>query len=67
MGRGFSEEEAKCRVDAQAPVAEAERQADYIVYNDRDLEDTRRQVKEVYSRLKEEARGGEGMMPGGRE
>ncbi|MBU2489333.1 MAG: dephospho-CoA kinase [Proteobacteria bacterium] len=57
VGRGFNQEEAVCRVDAQPPVSEAEKHADYVIRNNGGLEETRKQVEEVYGRLKEEARG----------
>lgn len=56
---GFSEEEAKARLKAQLPVAEKMRRADYVIYNDGSLEETKRQAQKLYSMLKEMAKSGQ--------
>lgn len=50
--RGFNEEEARARIDAQAPLEEKLKYADFIIYNDGPLEDTRKQVAEIYLKLR---------------
>ncbi|OAT81305.1 dephospho-CoA kinase [Desulfotomaculum copahuensis] len=55
LGRGFNREEAQKRIDAQDPLSEKLKFADYVVYNDGSLEETERQVKEIYGRLQADA------------
>jgi len=52
-GRGFSREEAQKRIAAQAPLEEKLQFADYVIYNDGPLAETERQVKEIYTRLRQ--------------
>lgn len=52
---GFSEEEARGRLKAQLPVTEKMRRADFVIYNEGSLEETRRQAQRMYSMLKEMA------------
>lgn len=50
---GMTAEEALRRVDAQMPLEEKLGYADYVIDNDGSIEDTLRQVKEVYAALKQ--------------
>ncbi|MBW1988573.1 MAG: dephospho-CoA kinase [Deltaproteobacteria bacterium] len=56
MGRGFTEKEAKSRVDAQAPPEDAEKHADYLIKNNGTLAELKTRVREVYAELEREAR-----------
>lgn len=56
-GRGLSAEDARKRIAAQMPLQEKEKFADFIIHNDGSIEDTRRQVEEIYRRLCREAKG----------
>jgi dephospho-CoA kinase len=51
LGRGFNREEALKRINAQAPPGEKMKWADFVIYNDGCLEETRKQVEEVYRQL----------------
>ena len=51
MGRGFSEDQARARVAAQVPVSETEKCGDFIIRNNGALEETRKQVEEVFRSL----------------
>ncbi len=53
---GSSEEEARARIAAQMPLEEKTRLADYVIDNNGTLEDTRKQVKELYLHLLERER-----------
>ncbi|MBM3133101.1 MAG: dephospho-CoA kinase [Chloroflexi bacterium] len=55
-GRGLSNEAARKRIAAQMPIHEKERYADFIIRTDGSIEDTRRQVDEVYGQLCKQAR-----------
>ena len=48
----LTRDEAMKRVDAQMPLEEKRRRATYIIDNDGSLEDTRRQVEELYKELR---------------
>jgi len=48
---GLTEEEARARVDAQAPLADKLAAADYVIDNEGSLEDTKRQVRDVWEAL----------------
>lgn len=48
---GLTEEEARLRIAAQLPIAEKARRADHVVRTDGTLEDTERQVWELYEAL----------------
>lgn len=50
---GMTAYDAQLRVDAQMPLEEKLGYADYVIDNDGSLEDTLRQVKEVYAALKQ--------------
>ena len=46
-----SDAEARLRINAQLPIAEKVRRADYVIRTDAGLADTKRQVQEVYRRV----------------
>jgi dephospho-CoA kinase len=50
---GLTDEQINARIRAQMPLAEKVKYADFVIDNSRDLADTRRQVEEVNSRLRE--------------
>jgi dephospho-CoA kinase len=58
---GLTEEQIDARIAAQLPMAEKAKFADYIVENSAALQETRRQVEEIYYQLRglELAMGGE--------
>jgi dephospho-CoA kinase len=49
---GISEEEAAQRLHAQLPIDEKLGYADFVIYNDKSLEETRRQVEALWESLK---------------
>ena len=49
--RGFTEEEAKKRIKAQLSNDEKRELADFVIYNEGPLEETRRQVEKIYSQI----------------
>lgn len=49
--RGMSESDAESRIRNQMPVEEKIKFADFVVYNDGSLEETRRQVVAIYNKL----------------
>jgi dephospho-CoA kinase len=51
LARGLNRDEALKRINAQAPLGEKMKWADFVIYNDGNLEETRRQVEEVYQQL----------------
>jgi len=51
MERGFTRQEAEQRINAQPAVSEKIKYADFIIYNDGPLEETKKQAKEVYQKL----------------
>jgi dephospho-CoA kinase len=53
--RGMSEEQARARIEAQAPVAEKIAVADAVIDNDGSLEDLERRVDAVWSELRSRA------------
>ncbi len=50
---GLSEEEIEARIRSQMPLEEKARHADFVIDNSEDLPETRRQVAEVNSKLRE--------------
>ena len=48
---GYGRDEAERRVDAQIPIDEKRAQAHHVIDNSGSLEDTRRQVRELYAEL----------------
>lgn len=49
---GMSEDEVKKRLDAQFPIEEKRKRADYVIENTGTLDDTRRQVSECAEKLR---------------
>jgi dephospho-CoA kinase len=49
---GISKEEAASRLKAQLPIDEKLGYADFVIYNDKSLEQTRKQVEELWQTLK---------------
>jgi dephospho-CoA kinase len=49
---GISRKEATTILKAQMPIEEKVRYADYVIHNERSLEETRRQVEDVWQTLK---------------
>jgi len=50
--KGMSREDAQSRIKSQLPLEEKIRSADFIINNDGPLEETKKQVEEVYSLLR---------------
>jgi dephospho-CoA kinase len=48
---GFASEEAQKRISSQMPLKEKVKYADFVIYNDKGLDDTRRQVIDIYKTL----------------
>ncbi|MEW6615804.1 MAG: dephospho-CoA kinase [Thermodesulfobacteriota bacterium] len=49
--RGFTEEEAKNRIGAHISINEKMKFADFVIYNDGSMEETRRQVENIYNQI----------------
>lgn len=56
--KGMNRKEAQRRIESQLPLEEKIKSADFVVNNDGPLEETRRQVEEIYSLLRKEDRHG---------
>lgn len=52
LARGLNPDEAQKRINAQAPLDEKLKYADFIVYNNGAIEETRKQVEEIYRSLR---------------
>jgi dephospho-CoA kinase len=50
--KGISRKDARNRIQSQLPLEEKLKSADFVINNDGPLEETERQVKEIYSLLK---------------
>jgi dephospho-CoA kinase len=48
---GFTDEEVTKRISSQMPLKEKVKYTDFVIYNDKGLEDTRRQVIDIYKTL----------------
>ena len=48
---GLSDTEARKRISSQMPLKEKIKYADFVIYNDEGLENTRKQVEEIYKKL----------------
>jgi dephospho-CoA kinase len=48
---GFTDEEVTKRISSQMPLKEQVKYADFVIYNDKGLEDTRKQVIDIYKTL----------------
>jgi dephospho-CoA kinase len=56
--KGMSREDAQSRIKSQLPLEEKIKSADFVINNDGPLEETKRQVEEIYSLLRKgEQRG----------
>jgi dephospho-CoA kinase len=51
IGRGMTQADALNRINNQVPVQEKVKSADFVVNNEGSLEDTRRQVVQIYNTL----------------
>ena len=49
---GMSRDDAQNRMKAQFPLEEKNKSADFVIDNNDSLEETKRQVEEIYSLLK---------------
>jgi len=50
--KGMSREDARSRIKSQLPLEEKIKSADFVINNDGPLEETKRQVEEIYSLLR---------------
>ncbi len=50
-GKGVSRDDAQNRIKSQLPLEEKIKAADFVINNDGSLEETKRQVKEIYNSL----------------
>ena len=48
---GFTDEEVTKRISSQMPLKEKVKYTDFVIYNDKGLEDTRKQVIDIYKTL----------------
>jgi len=53
--KGFSSEGIKRRLESQMPIEEKKRQADFLIDNNGEINNTQEQVMAIYKKLKEEA------------
>jgi dephospho-CoA kinase len=51
-GKGISREDARSRIKSQLPLEEKIKSADFVINNDGPLEETKKQVEEIYSLLR---------------
>ena len=56
--KGMSRKDAQNRIKSQLPLEEKIKSADFVINNDGSLEETKRQVEEIYSRLRKEEQHG---------
>jgi len=56
--KGMSRKDAQNRIKSQLPLEEKIKSADFVINNDGSLEETKRQVEEIYSRLIKEEQPG---------
>jgi dephospho-CoA kinase len=54
---GIGEEEALSRIKAQFPIEEKVGYADYVIHNEKTLEETRRQAQDLWQTLRKVQRG----------
>jgi dephospho-CoA kinase len=54
--KGMSRDDAESRIKSQLPLEEKNKSADFVINNNGPLEETKRQVEEIYSLLKKEER-----------
>lgn len=55
LGIGISAEEARARIDAQMPIEEKIKAADFVIDNNGEIEDTLKRTREVFEELSKEA------------
>jgi dephospho-CoA kinase len=56
--KGMSRKDARSRIKSQLPLETKIKSADFVINNDGPLEETKRQVKEIYSLLRKGERRG---------
>lgn len=49
--KGFTEEEAKARINSQTPISERAKGADVVIENDSDIDALRRKVRELWHKI----------------
>lgn len=52
---GIDEDQAEAMLSAQLPIDEKVKSADFVIYNDKSLDETRKQVEAVWKALKEQS------------
>ena len=52
--KGLDRKDAQRRIASQLPIEQKVKSADFVIHNDGSLEDTRRQVEDIYSLLRKE-------------
>lgn len=52
--KGIDRKDAQRRIESQLPTEQKVKSADFVIHNDGPLEDTRRQVEDIYSLLRKE-------------
>ncbi len=57
LKKGLTPQDAKARIASQIPVSEKVQSADFVIHNDGSLEETKRQVEEIFSILSSIAKG----------
>ena len=53
---GLSEKEAIERINSQMPTEQKIKHADYVIYNDQDLDNVRKQVADIWARINQKLR-----------
>ena len=51
ISRGFSRQESLKRINTQIAIEKKVRQTEYVVHNDGQIEETKKQVREIYRSL----------------
>jgi dephospho-CoA kinase len=49
--KGFTEEQAKARIDSQTPISQREKRADVVIKNDSDIDKLRKKVEGLWRKL----------------
>lgn len=62
--KGINRKEAQRRIESQLPLEEKTESADFVINNNGQLEETKRQVEDIYSLLRKEKKGGKQMVTG---
>jgi dephospho-CoA kinase len=63
--KGMDRKEAQRRIESQLPLEEKIKWADFVVNNDGPVEETKRQVEDIYSFLRKEEKSGRPKVVGG--